>query len=360
MSELSPVTARTMTGEPVRVLMVDDSAVTRAAIEHIFADCSDMQLIGKVPTVSEAFPFLARHDVDIVLLDHEMPSQNGLDALPSILKAAKSAHVVMLSSHCRRGSRTAVAAMSLGASDAIAKPSTDQTMREFADTLIKRLRRLAFSKRRVAAAAATEIIRYRQAPLDFRMRCIAVGASTGGINSLAEFLGGFRCKPGVPVLVTQHLPESFIPYYAQQVSRMCSLPVAVARDGDAFEPDRIYIAPGDASLSCRSDGDAVKAVLDDARDPTTLARPSVNTMFSALAASYGSGVLGVVFTGIGRDGTAGARRIVESGGVVIAQDRDSSVVWGMPGSVTRAGLVCANLRPEVMSGYIHDRWGAGL
>lgn len=360
MSALPPSTARAMTGEPVRVLMVDDSAVTRAAIEHIFADCPDIQLIGKVPTANDAFPFLAKHDVDIILLDHEMPSQNGLDALPSILKAAKSAHVVMLSSHCRRGSRTAVAALSLGASDAIAKPTTDQTMREFADTLIKRLRRLAFSKRRVDASASVEVISYRQAPLDFRMRCVAVGASTGGINALAEFLGGFRHKPGVPVLVTQHLPESFIPYYARQVSRMCSLPVAVAREGDAFEPDRIYIAPGDASLSCRAEGNAVKAVLDGARDPITLARPSVNTMFSALAASYGGGVLGVVFTGIGRDGTAGARRIVETGGVVITQDRNSSVVWGMPGSVTRAGLSCANLRPTDMFGYIHDRWGPRL
>lgn len=357
MSELSPVTVRTMTGEPVRVLMVDDSAVTRAAIEHIFSDCPDIHLIGKVPTANDAFPFLARHDVDVILLDHEMPSQNGLDALPAILKAAKGAHVVMLSSHCRQGSRTAVAALSLGASDAIAKPSTDQTMQEFADTLIKRLRRLALSKRRVAAV---EVNSYRPAPADFRMRCIAVGASTGGINALADFLGGFSRKPGVPVLVTQHLPESFIPYYAQQVSRMCSLPVAVAREGNAFEPDRIYVAPGDASLSCRAEGNAVKAVLDGARDPITRARPSVNAMFSALAASYGGGVLGVVFTGIGRDGTAGARRIVETGGVVIAQDRESSVVWGMPGSVTRAGLACANLRPEDMFGYIHDRWGPGL
>jgi two-component system chemotaxis response regulator CheB len=159
--------------------------------------------------------------------------------------------------------------------------------------------------------------------------------------------------------VTQHLPESFIPYYAQQVSRMCSLPVTVAREGDIFEPDRIYIAPGGASLSCRSDGDVVKAVLDSTRDPLTLARPSVNAMFSALAASYGGGVLGVVFTGIGRDGTAGARKIVENGGVVIAQDRDSSVVWGMPGSVTRAGFTSANLRPGDMYRYIHDRWAPG-
>lgn len=358
MSALPPTATRTLTGERVRVLMVDDSAVTRAAIEQILAGCPDIDLTGKVANAKDVFPFLAGHDVDVILLDHEMPRQSGLDALPSILKAAGGAHIVMLSSHCRRGGKTAVAALSLGASDAIEKPTTDMPMREFAHTLINRVRRLADSRRRVAAAAV-EVFSYRTPPADFRLRCIAVGASTGGINTLAEFLGGFDGKPGVPVFVTQHLPESFIPYYAQQVSRMCSLPVTVAREGDIFEADRIYIAPGDASLSCRSDGEVVKAVLDTTRDPLTLARPSVNAMFSALAVSYAGGVLGAVFTGIGRDGTAGARKIVETGGVVIAQDRDSSVVWGMPGSVTRAGLTCANLRPGDMYGYIHDRWVLG-
>jgi len=360
MSALSPSTARSMIGTPVRVLIVDDSAVTRAAIKYILDDCPDIELAGTVAAANDAFEFLARHDVDIILLDHEMPRQNGLDALPAMMEAAKGAHIVMLSSHCRQGSKTAVAALSSGASDAIAKPATGQPMREFADTLIKRLRRLAFSRRRVVAAPAAEVISYQRVPVDFRLRCIAVGASTGGINTLAEFLGGFREKPGVPVFVTQHLPEPFIPYYVQQVSRMCSLPVAVAREGDAFEPDRIYIAPGDASLSCRSEGEIVRAVLDGSRDPVTQARPSVNIMFSALAASYGGGVLGAVFTGIGRDGTAGARRIIEAGGAVIAQDRESSVVWGMPGSVTRAGLACANLRPGDMFDYIYDRWGVGL
>ena len=359
MSALSPSIARSMTGDPVRVLMVDDSVVTRAAIEQILDECTDIELTGKVATANDAFKFLERHRVDIVLLDHEMPSQSGLDALPAMLEAARGAHIVMLSSHCRRGSKTAVSALSLGASDAIAKPTTGQTVREFADALTKRLRRLGFSRRRPSIVPA-EVINYRHVPSDFRLRCIAVGASTGGINSLAEFLGGFRQKPGVPILVTQHLPESFIPYYAQQVSRMCSLPVAVAKEGDRFEADRIYIAPGDASLSCRSEGEVVKAVLDSTRDPLTLARPSVNIMFSALAASYGGGVLGAVFTGIGRDGTAGAREIVETGGAIIAQDRESSVVWGMPGSVTRAGLACANLRPGDMFGYIRERWVTGL
>lgn len=361
MSVHSPYTARTMTGTPVRVLMVDDSAVTRAAIKNILDECPDIELTGTVATANDAFTFLAGHEVDIILLDHEMPKQNGLDALPAMMEAAKGAHIVMLSSHCRQGSKTAVAALSLGASDAIAKPATGQPLREFSKTLVNRLRRLGLSRRRVAGAAtAPEVFTYQRVPPEFRLRCIAVGASTGGISTLAEFLGGFYRKPGVPVFVTQHLPEPFIPYYVQQVSRMCRLPVAMAREGDAFEPDRIYIAPGDASLSCRSDGDVIRAVLDSARDPATLARPSVNIMFSALAAAYGGGVLGAVFTGIGRDGTAGARRIVETGGAVIAQDRESSVVWGMPGSVTRAGLTCATLKPDAMFDYVYDRWGVGL
>src|SRR3990167_6023548 len=174
MSALSPSTARSMIGTPVRVLIVDDSAVTRAAIKYILDDCPDIELAGTVAAANDAFEFLARHDVDIILLDHEMPRQNGLDALPAMMEAAKGAHIVMLSSHCRQGSKTAVAALSSGASDAIAKPATGQPMREFADTLIKRLRRLAFSRRRVVAAPAAEVISYQRVPVDFRLRCIAV------------------------------------------------------------------------------------------------------------------------------------------------------------------------------------------
>ena len=338
--------------------MVDDSAVMRSIIERALQDCPDIAVVGKVATTREAFSFLAEQSVDVVLLDHEMPTQKGLDALPAIMEAAKGAHVVMLSSHCQKGSKTAVAALSLGASDALPKPTRAQSSKEFATTLSGRLRRLAASRR--VRREAQGRIELRPFPTDFRPECVAIGASTGGIHTLAEFLRAFRRKPLVPLLVTQHLPESFTPYYAQQVARMCDLPVAVAQPGDAFLPGHVYIAPGDGSLSCVRAQNTVRAALVSERDPVTHARPSVNIMFSGLAQSYGASVLGVVLTGMGRDGTAGARDIVEAGGAVIAQDAESSVIWGMPGSVTSAGLACATLHPRDMFDYLSERCGGAL
>lgn len=338
---------------PVRVLIVDDSAVMRSFLERLFEGCADIHVIRTLSTATLAFDFLARERVDIVLLDHEMPGPKGLEVLPRMIEAALGAHVVMLSSHCQRGSKVAVAALSMGASEALPKPSLTYPVSAFADTLIERFRRLAAVQSRPVGRRD----RYprRAFPDGFRLECIGIGASTGGIHTLGMLLSGLRERPGAPILITQHLPEAFIPYYAQQVARMTDLPVSVAMSGQPIEPDHVYIAPGDRSLSCRRDGDVARVMLIDERDPVTNSRPSVNAMFEGIADCFGAGAFGVVLTGIGRDGTTGAGRIVEAGGAVIAQDEESSIVWGMPGSVTRAGLVCATLHPDKMGDFVH-RW----
>ncbi|MGD9812011.1 MAG: CheB methylesterase domain-containing protein, partial [Sphingobium sp.] len=224
------------------------------------------------------------------------------------------------------------------------------------ETLVTRLRQLAASWRHPGRIDREVVL--RASPAGFSLQCIGIGASTGGIHTLGELLSGFTAPPGVPILITQHLPEPFIRYYVQQVSRMIDLPVQIAVEGTILRPDHVYVAPGESSLSCQRFGSVVRAVLLPQRDPATQARPSVNFMFSAMAECYGDGALGIVLTGIGRDGTFGAGRIVDAGGAIVAQDRDSSVVWGMPGSVTRAGFACANLQPDEMPGYIARLAGA--
>ena len=317
--------------------------------------CPDIDLVHQAATASQAYEFLSRETVDIVLLDHEMPGQKGLDALPRMMELAGDAHIVMLSTHCQRGSKTAVAALSLGATDALAKPSKAHAA-AFSETLVSRLRQIGRS-RRVAQPRLIQIA-FRPVPADFSVGCIAIGASTGGIYALSSFFSALTVKPGVPILVTQHLPEPFIPYYVQQVARMTGLPVSMAVEDEVLRPDHVYVAPGDASLGCRKGGGLMRVSLNAGRDPETQARPSVNHMFATVADCYGPGVLGIILTGIGRDGTAGARRIVGSGGVVIAQDRESSVVWGMPGSVARAGLASATMRPDDIPGFLADHCGA--
>lgn len=358
MSAIYPSSVWSRTGSaPIKVLVVDDSVVMRSLIERILTLCPDMQLTGTVRTAAEAFDCLAGQRPDIILLDHEMPGQKGLEALPKLIAMAQGAHVVMLSSHCKRGSRTAVAAMQLGASDTIEKPVGGQFPKAFAETLVAKMRQLAGSTQQRPTEGAS--LAFRPWPADFRLQCLGIGASTGGIHTLNEVLAALPERLGVPILITQHLPEPFIRYYVQQVARMTDLPVAVAEDGGDLLPDHIYIAPGEASLCCACTPDGAKGVLRPQRDPVAKSRPSVNFMFSAMAECFGAGALGIVLTGIGRDGTGGAADIVRAGGAIIAQDSASSVVWGMPGAVTRAGLASANLRPEQMPGYILDRCGAG-
>ncbi|MDQ4419904.1 response regulator [Sphingobium sp. DEHP117] len=354
---LPAASPRTLHRVPVRVLMVDDSAVSRSVIGRIIDDAADVNLVSRVSSPDEAFAFLAEQRVDIILLDHEMPGRKGLDALPALLDAAHDAHVIMLSSHCQRGSKTAVAALSIGASDALAKPSAMDSGPEFAEQLLSRIRRLASARCQNSAEADRLIL--RPFPEGFAVHCIGIGASTGGIHALAELLSAVSARPGSPVLITQHLPAAFISHYAKQVARMTDMPVSIARDGEVLRDDHVYIAPGEASLSCIRDGAKVRARLIAERDMLSSARPSVNPMFAGMAQSYGAGSLGIILTGIGRDGTAGASAVVKAGGAVIVQDETSSTVWGMPGSAARAGLVSACLAPHEMPHYLRAHFGLG-
>lgn len=341
---------------PIKLLIVDDSVVMRSIIERMFETSADIEVVSKVATTTRAFEYLGKQQVDVILLDHEMPGQKGLEALPDMIAAAHGAHIVMLSSHAKSGSRTAVRAMALGATDAIEKPTSGDSIAAFSDDLVNRIRSLKRARQHAGPPADTR--RFRPYPTGLTPSCIGIGASTGGIHALGELLAGGSCRFGAPVLITQHLPESFTPYYAQQVERMIAMPVHVAHEGDRLLPDHIYIAPGDASLTCVRRGNDVRITLNPDRDPLTLARPSVNVMFDAIAQCYGAGAVGLILTGMGRDGTSGAEQIVASGGAILAQDEDSSVVWGMPGSATRAGLASVNLPPARMFDFIRQQAGA--
>lgn len=333
--------------------MVDDSAVMRSILQAILGEQEDFVLAGKLSTAAEALAFLETERVDIILLDHEMPGMKGLEALPAIVAAAPGARVVMLSSFCDQGSAIAVSALSQGASEAIPKPSGGEGLVPFSASLVRRLRRLTAERRHRPERGARFI--HRAFPAGARPACLGIGASTGGIHALQDFFVGLGGGIGLPILVTQHLPEAFIPHYRVQVGRMSGLPTLIAQAGMPLRPDHVYIAPGDHSLGCERDGaGAVRLALVPGRDPVTQARPSVNVMFAALAQAYGAGAMAAVLTGMGRDGTAGAARIVDAGGAVIAQDPESSVVWGMPGSVTRAGLACATLRPQAMAPFVRE------
>lgn len=349
-----PISASTWTRvdqDPVRVLIVDDSVVVRSVLDRIISAHPDFVVAYKASTAEQALAFLKGEKVDIVLLDVEMPGQSGLAALPAILRTGASAKAVILSGNCEEGSAAAVEALAIGASDILAKPGSGSFGDQFGRALLARIARLAGRGR---AEDVDFDLPLRPLPLGRTLGCLGVGASTGGIHALGRLFAGIEGPLGVPVLVTQHLPPSFIPYFAAQMARMTALPVKVAEAGEVLIADHVYIAPGHANLECRRTGSLVVAHLTSERAASG-SLPAVDPMFASMARAYGAGSAGIVLTGMGRDGTAGGREIVTRGGWIIVQDEPSSVVWGMPGSAARSGLACAALPPDEMMAFVSKR-----
>ena len=353
MAANNPVAVPKYGGPPAnRVLIVDDSVVARTVLERILSAHEGFVVAHKTNNAQQALDFLARDAVDLILLDVEMPGQSGIVALPEILKAGRGAKVIILSGNCHEGSAVAVEALALGASDIMSKPDRGSFGDQFARALFGRMERIFVAGQDEPQSAA---IHLRHSHGKSAISCIGIGASTGGIHALGQLFAGMTQPLDVPILVTQHLPPSFIPYFAVQLGRMTSLPVKVAEEGETLLPNHVYVAPGEANLGCRRNwnGQIIVALLPDRTPLSSL--PAVDPMFMAIARCYGSGAAGIVLTGMGRDGTAGAAHIVDGGGMIIAQDELTSVVWGMPGSVARAGLAVALLPPEKIMPYAIQR-----
>lgn len=345
--------------QPVRTLIVDDSVVVRTVIERILGANPAFVVMHKTNSAEQALGYLAGHDVDLVLLDIELPGQSGLAALPEILRAGAQVKVAILSGKCDEGSAAAVEALALGASDIVSKPGSGRFDEDFSRGLIDRLNRL-FHDRPSTTGTHHPMVQPVVLPATQPLACLGIGASTGGIHALSQLFQGMVEPMGVPVLLTQHLPASFTVYFAQQLARMTSLRVKVAETGDLLAPDIVYVAPGDANLLVRRGlHGRVTISLNTDRTPAGNL-PGVDPMFASMAEAYGAGAAGVVLTGMGRDGTAGARDIVAAGGWIIAQDEASSVVWGMPGSVAGAGLTCAVMEPIEIMPYVARRGRANI
>lgn len=324
-----------------RVLIVDDSAVARAVITRTIEGLGRYEVAGAVPNVRAALAFLGQRHVDAILLDIELPGVDGLTALPDLLEAGKGAKILVISSACDEGAAATIQALTLGAADTLGKPGAGQLAGRFARTLDAKLARLldGHDRQPVPAAAAAMPVARR----DFDI--VAIGASTGGIHALSQLLRVIPASFAVPILVTQHLPGSFMPYFAAQLAVLAGRPCDVASDCMRIKPGRIIIAPGDAHIRCVSLSDGVAIRLGTEAMPSGC-MPSVDPMFDTIAQVYGSRSLAIVLSGMGRDGADGARRVAEAGGTVIAQDKASSVVWGMPGAVASSGIAHGVMPPD--------------
>lgn len=347
--------ARGAEAGPARVLIVDDSVVARSVIGRMIAATRSFVVAGAVADAHLALSFLATQEVDIILLDIEMPGIDGLTALPDLLTAGKGAKVLVVSSSAEEGAAASVQALALGAADTLVKPGVGAFGGRFADVLEERLLRLLDTPAEVPSAPT---VRPSVVAVADDFDIVAIGASTGGIHALSQLLRAIPPSFQVPILVTQHLPPSFMGFFAAQLAVLGSRPCDVAVDCMRIRPGRIIVAPGEAHIRIvrMSEGAAIRLSTEKVANGCM---PSVDPMFESMAQVYGARGLGIVLSGMGRDGSLGARDLVEAGARVLAQDRDTSVVWGMPGSVANAGLASAVLPPDEIGRLIASRRRVG-
>jgi two-component system, chemotaxis family, protein-glutamate methylesterase/glutaminase len=335
---------------PIRVLVIDDSVVARAALSRMIGETPEFELVAALDGAQRAIDWLQDAKVDIILLDIQMPGLDGLAALPRLIEVSDRARILMVSTLAAEGAKATVRALSLGAADTLAKPQIGGLGQTFAAQLIDKMRRLGRAERQASTPRDGEVCALRPAKIR-PVACLAIGASTGGLHALASFLGALPQSFRAPILVTQHLPPAFMEFFAEQLSVLSGRPAEVAVAGTKFEPGHVYVAPGHAHLGCvRVDGDVRAALLD--HDVESRCCPSVDPMFASVAEVFGGAALGVMLTGMGRDGAIGADAICNAGGTVIAQDAASSAVWGMPGTVARAGLASLVAPPAELAAYV--------
>ena len=358
----------------IRVMLVDDAVVVRGLFARWVESEPDLDVVATLRTGREAVNQFERVDPDVVVLDVDMPDLDGIAALPLLLEKKRDLVVIMASTLTRRNAEISLKALSLGAADYIPKPGSNRELSAstaFRRELIEKIRQLGQRARRLRGGLASSRVatEAKSAPSivpqigeepappppqalrpmpTVAPRVLLIGSSTGGpqaLNGLIAEIGSVLQR--VPILITQHMPPTFTAVLAEHLARVGKCPVREASDGEEIKSGNVYLAPGGKHMKvARRDGTAVIAIEDGPL--VNFCKPAVDPMFASAAEVWGNKTLALVLTGMGSDGLAGAKAIVAAGGHVFAQDEATSVVWGMPGQVTNAGLCSAVLPlPEI-------------
>ena len=342
---------------PIRVLIVDDSVVARAVLSRLLSEHDDIEIVGQAGSAASAHCVLEEKRVDIILLDLEMPGVSGLAALPELIRHGNGARVLIVSSACADGAASSIAALRLGAADTLLKPGAAAYTSRFAEELLDRLRRIARPGQAETQPRGAQGQGMVQKPSGRRLECLAIGSSTGGVHALARFFGALPKSFTTPILITQHLPAPFMPYFAGQLVEMTGRPTRIGAPGLQPQPGELLLAPGDAHMTLVQTGPVIHVRLE--RKPMVSGcMPSVDPMLASIGKVYGPAAVGVILSGMGRDGLQGAGELVAAGGSLLAQDEASSVVWGMPGAVANARLARAVLPPDELARRI-AAWSEG-
>ena len=336
---------------PIKVLIVDDSALVRKLLSEMLSRDREITVVG-----AAADPFAAREKIkqlnpDVITLDVEMPRMDGITFLENLMRL-RPMPVVMVSSLTQRGADVTLRALELGAVDFVAKPKVDiaGSLSDYADELIAKVKVAAVARinprvnvpragamqvdaRRTADAVLPALVGRRI--LKTTDRIIAIGASTGGTEAIREILAALPADAPA-VVVSQHIPAAFSKPFAERMNQSSAMAVCEVQDGQYILPGHAYIAPGDQHLLIERDGARYRCRLSNGPH-VNRHRPSVDVMFRSVAQNVGPNATGVILTGMGDDGARGLKEMLEAGAHTIAQDEASSVVWGMPGAAVRLG-----------------------
>lgn len=375
--------ASAVTSGPIRVMVVDDSAVIRGLITRMLESDKDINVVASVGNGQLAVNNLERASVDVIILDIEMPVMDGLTALPKLIAVDKTVKIIMASTLTARNAEVSIKALSMGATDYVPKPSTSRELsgeNDFRRDLLEKVKNLGVLRRKeiggtisartttpAATPSAKGDAKSDEIPARWELRdpskvvmrepgkvkpdILAIGSSTGGPQALFVFLKGLQKTINVPVVITQHMPATFTTILAEHITRMSGWECKEAQTGDRLEPGKILLAPGDYHMLIEQKGtDRVVRITQD--PPENFCRPAVDPMLRSVVKVFGARVLTVILTGMGNDGEKGSKVVVDAGGTVISQDEKSSVVWGMPGAVATAGLCSAVLPIDQLAGYV--------
>ena len=345
----------------IKVLIVDDSALIRSVMTEIIRSQKDMEVVGVAPDPLAARELIKKTNPDVLTLDVEMPKMDGLDFLEKLMRL-RPMPVVMVSSLTERGSEITLRALELGAVDFVTKPkiSIQSGMREYTMLIAEKIR--AASKARInriaqpgdpARIPGTPLPALRN-PLTSSEKLIIIGASTGGTEAIKEFLLQMPSDcPGI--LITQHMPEGFTQSFARRLDSLCKISVNEAAGGERVLPGHAYIAPGHSHLSLARSGANYITQIDQG-PPVNRHRPSVDVLFRSAAQYAGKNAVGVILTGMGKDGAAGMLEMKKAGAYNFAQDEATCVVFGMPREAIAIGATdeVASLQelPAKVLGYL--------
>lgn len=327
---------------PAQVLVVDDSAVVRKLVTTALSGHPEINVVGTASNGSIALARIPQLNPDVVTLDINMPEMDGLQALMEIRRLYPRLPVIMFSVLTESGAAATIQALAAGASDYLTKPSTPESlaaaMEQIEHELTEKI--LCLTGREVTGPAVVSPplrLRERRWPGIHPVEVLSIGCSTGGPTALGEVLRQLPADLPVPVVIVQHMPPLFTRFLAERLSTESQLKVHEAEQGQALLAGDAYIAPGDYHMTVACKGRDRFVELNQG-PPENSCRPAVDVLFRSVASVYGAGALAVVLTGMGSDGARGAAHVREAGGEVIVQDKESSVVWGMPGAVVEAGV----------------------